>query len=509
MKALIGLTIGVCFLVHLCDCTAQEDIDAQVRGLMQNGDAAAAKLLLEGHLKEAPSDYNAISLLGKVLNYEGENTAALRKLHQGLEQQTTETGKIKLLLMIANIELQLGEDGPYREQARGMNVFLPGRDEKKEREFQAEHLAKSRQAFEAILEMKPEYIAARSQYYRALQLSNDHASAIKVLDKLVREFPAKPDFAIALASSYREVNDAAKAKSILNQNMVHWPTNAAALDMLADLYDESGAPETAVEFRKKSQFYSRVPEFPKLAYSAENVAKLDELEDAARVEVLLKDSSLESSKLLAIYCWWHPHNTLEDRAFEELGNRNDTLDLLEGLFDQANSSCTVRGAVRQLARQKSPAVFDRLVELLPRDLMSRGFEMDIATAFDLLGDPRAVEHLVTFLGSDPKLDQNGPPMMYSLPYAKARAIMALGAFDTPESRKALEELIADDKLGLCSVGALYRITKKKEYLDTLKKAVAEKDGGASYPVYRLSQLMPDDDEIKSLFEKLKEGRDGE
>ncbi|MBL8891484.1 MAG: tetratricopeptide repeat protein [Planctomycetaceae bacterium] len=508
MTSLIKTNFFLVLLFFQCCCSAQEDVSTRATILLEEGDLATAQKLLEDHLKNSANDHKARLLLGRVLNYIGENKESLSLLHQGIEANASDEVKVDLWLAIGTIELQLGEDGAYMERIRGSEVYNPGLNEAKDRKFRAEHLEKAKQAFEAVLALAPDHVTALPQYARALQLAGDPTGAIAILKKLQDRDPANPRVGIQLANCYIESKDAANAAATLEQYLTNWPRNANALEMLADLYQESGRTEDADTMRKQSEFYSRVPEFAKLEYTPENAELINDLSEPATIEALLKESRLESSRLLAIYCWWHPHNSLENRAFEELGNRQDTTQLLEDVFNNANSSCTIRGAARQLARQKSPMIFDRLVELLPNDLMSMGYEMEIANAFDVLGDPRAVEHLAKFLSSDPKVEQNGPSMIYSVPYAKARAIMALGAFDTPESRQALEQVRADERLGLCGVAALYRLTKGQEYLDQLKQAVAEKKDEAVYPVYRLSEILPEDDEIKLLLEHVKKARNG-
>lgn len=506
MKSIVKTAFFMTLLFCQCCCCAQDDVASKAKTLLEEGDTAAAQKLLEDHLKNSNNDHKARLLLGRILNYIGENKEALALLQQGIEPDTTNEAKVELLLAIGGIELQLGEDGAYKEQVRGTDVFHPGLNESKDRKFRAEHLGKAKQAFEDVLGLAPDDVTTLSKYARALQLSGDATGAIAVFEKLRDRDPANPNFGIQLAYCYIELKDSTNAKATLEQYLTKWPRSATALEILADIYKESGQTEDADEMRRQSEFYSRVPEFSKLEYTPENVGLIDELAEPAKIEALLKENNLESSRLLAIYCWWHPHNSLENRAFEELGNRSDTTQLLEEIFTNANSSCTIRGAARQLARQKSPMIFDKLVELLPNDLMSMGYEMEIANAFDVLGDPRAVEHLAKFLTLESKVEHDGPPMMYSVEYAKARAIIALGAFDTPESRRALEQVRNDETLDLCRAAALYRITKSKEYLDQLKQAVAAKKREVGYPVYRLSEVMPEDAEIKELFEQVKQTR---
>ena len=129
------------------------------------------------------------------------------------------------------------------------------------------------------------------------------------------------------------------------------------------------------------------------------------LEDDEEVEKLLTTKTEESTEMLIVYVWRHPHNELEDRAFVELGNRK-AVEHLNQLFDNAQSTCTVRGAVNQLARTKPKGLYEKLVRLLPGDLRSYGMQMDIANALETLQDERAIKPLIETLAvnlkSEPK-----------------------------------------------------------------------------------------------------------
>ena len=50
------------------------------------------------------------------------------------------------------------------------------------------------------------------------------------------------------------------------------------------------------------------------------------------------------------------------------------------LLKGARSTCTVRSSARILARHKDPGLLEYLLRLLPGDLRSGGFDMDIAGA---------------------------------------------------------------------------------------------------------------------------------
>lgn len=150
--------------------------------------------------------------------------------------------------------------------------------------------------------------------------------------------------------------------------------------------------------------------------------------------------------------------------FVELGKRGPaSAPLLHKLLRKHQSTCTARGAALALATQKDPKVFEWLAWALPYDTRSF-FHMDLATALDVLGDPRAVKVLVDVMQpskplQDPAKNVDDDPMMERAGRAEARcrAALALGAFDTPESRAALQEGLKNPDFKLYCQTALYRM----------------------------------------------------
>jgi HEAT repeat protein len=147
--------------------------------------------------------------------------------------------------------------------------------------------------------------------------------------------------------------------------------------------------------------------------------------------------------------------------------------LVQGLLDHAQSTCTIRSSARILARQKDPGLFDKIIRLLPGDTRMV-FAMDIAGALEELGDPRAVHHLVRVL--DP--EQRGPvappsdvDKLFDRTMNRARSALALGAFEDPAAKAALQRGLDHPELGAYCAAALYRLTREPQRLQAVRTAL--------------------------------------
>jgi hypothetical protein len=148
-----------------------------------------------------------------------------------------------------------------------------------------------------------------------------------------------------------------------------------------------------------------------------------------------------------------------------------------GSEDGSGVSPTEREFDRATALGKEhghPGLLEVLLPALPRDL-NWPFEMDIAGALDLLGDPGAVSSLVELLDvGRPAAAAESDVLGFSdrLPrlFARIRAALALGRFDTPEARDALSGCLADpdEELVAACRAALYRLTGSDEHAQALR-----------------------------------------
>jgi hypothetical protein len=288
------------------------------------------------------------------------------------------------------------------------------------------------------------------------------------------------------------------------------PRLGSAHEALAVAQKQQGLNAEAQLSRKRAEFYTQLPSFTSLMYSEENRKTLQSLDQEATVRKLAGDPSEQAAEFLAALCWSHPHDQLETLAFEALEARGArTTPLLQKLLENAGSTCTIRSTAHILARRKMDGLFEFLEERLPGDLRAYGMEMDIAGALDDLGDPRAVGPLCQMLapGDAVAAQENGPLMERRL--ARARAALALGAFDTPESRKALEARAQDPQLGAYCRAALYRITRDPKQLASLEKAVGPEPGFTGYVVGNYLVRKAGTDEARKLAKKWDEQRNAQ
>jgi hypothetical protein len=85
--------------------------------------------------------------------------------------------------------------------------------------------------------------------------------------------------------------------------------------------------------------------------------------------------------------------------------------------------------------------------------------------------------------------------------------MALGAFDTPESRRALDAGTRDKVLAPYCLAALYRLTKDPKHLEALEKVVGPEAGFTTFIVGNYLLEKVNTDQAKKLADRWKEQRD--
>jgi HEAT repeat protein len=236
---------------------------------------------------------------------------------------------------------------------------------------------------------------------------------------------------------------------------------------------------------------------------------IGKLDDPATVQKLVADPSDNATQFLAVLCWRHPHNALETTSFESLEARGPkTTPLLLDLLKDARSTCTVRSSAHILARRKTDGLLDHLLRILPNDMRGFAMDMDIAGSLDELGDPRAVGPLVQVVepanaeptGIGPTTDRGS---------ARARAALALGAFDTPEAHRALEQGTLNPQLAPYCIAALYRLSHDPKHLAALEKMVSERDLPSSRLGYYLNSKVgtPEAKQLAQTWSKKREAEE--
>lgn len=461
---------------------AEDGVDVVVAAerLAQQGRVGEALAALEEHLAGSPDDRRARAVLGMLLAFDGRPLDGIEVLRAGL---TGEPVDLELWQLIGVYEAQLGEDGPTVTRARGRVEHRPSTDEAAERAFRDEHLALAAEAFRASLQITPGDAETAVALAHVLEMADDREGALAVWQRLVRADPGRAEYRLGLGRVQHGLGRHDEALASYGEAMSLDPRRPEPYRVMAGFYEASGDEAKAAEMRNEAAFYAWLPPFAETDYSEERYGQFavlaglpgadgvrpDEERRRAEVERLIAEPSPASDDLLAALCWHHAdHGPLEDRAFEGLRQRGpDAVPVLLDLLDHGQHTCTIGHAADALARIGADGLLPRLLALLPGDTRPV-FPMDIAGALDTLGDPAAVPALIEALApeQDTVPDPGGDPMMagWGRLQARQRAALALGAFDTPESKRALRAgLDHEDLAGHCAA-ALYRLTGQRKHL---------------------------------------------
>ena len=420
--------------------------------LVNQGDVEGAMRVLREQLDRNAKDTSARIVLGQILDFDGRPDEAVALWEKGL---TGGPSDLNLLMSIGQIRHRQGTDGPTIERRRGTIGAKPSKDEAAETAYKAEHLARAAAAFEKSQKIRPGDPKIGAELASVYTEQKKYDEAAKVWESLIKADPKNADYHLNLALTSRSAGRKGEAERHLQRTIELNKRLATAHEALAEIQKEEGRAAEAEMSQKRAGFYGRLPEFAALDFSEPNLRTLDGLNQKATVSRLAGDPSEEATQFLAVLCWSHPHNRLETQAFQALEDRGPkTTPLLRSMLDDARSTCTIRSAGHILARRKADGLFDLLVERLPGDLRGFGMEMDIAGSLDDLGDPRAVAPLVQFLNPRDPDAGTEEGLMSDRKTAQARAALALGAFDTPEAKAALDAALRDAPAGaVCGLAA--------------------------------------------------------
>jgi Flp pilus assembly protein TadD len=477
--------------------------------LVNQGNVDRGIEVLRNHLKGHRDDVNARIVLGRILDFDGRPDEAVMVWEAGVSNTAAD---FPLLMSIGEIRHRQGTDGPTISYRRGMVQANPSKNEAEEERYKTSHLAQAATTLERARKLRPSAPEAASALASVYAEQGKHDAAAEVWKSLVKLEPKNGEFEKNLGLATKLAGRADEAAQYLKHAIELSPRLADAHEALAEIQKAKGQAAEAEQSRKRSEFYKRLPSFCTLIYSDENAKTLDSLDDAKAVRKLIDDPSDRATEFLAVVCWSHPHNQLESQAFESLEARGArTTPILRRLLEGAHSTCTIKSAGHILARRKSDGLFDHLVRLLPGDTRSFGMDMDIAGSLDDLGDARAVESLVLMLNpadTDPKHDP-GPGLLDDRYSARARAALALGAFNKDAARRALEDGTKIPQFEAYCWAALYRLSKDPKHLAALEKAVRPGDGFTSSVVGNYLQQKVATKDAKELAQKWQRQREAD
>ena len=471
---------------------------------MATDQVAPALELLQQAVARHPRHGRMRFELAQILAYNGQATEAIELAQQGITDEADRNTKLNLLIFVGGMSHQLATDGPSVLRRQGIVQYSPEDPSVDKAAFVEKYLAVAEAAFRDLLAAAPDDAQIMQSLAQTLTLAGKVDAAAELWEKRLEQDPANREATIQLASLRFELQQPDAGVKLLKDALEQSANDHEMLELLVKHYEKVNDAEATAYWKPRHEFGKRVPSFSTIEYSEENSAMLDSLSSAERVAALFDDKTPASSELLAVYCWMHPHNDLESKAFVELGDRGAN-ELLRGLMNQGSSTCTIRGAAAQLARSKPADLLDRLLMILPGDRRAAEMDMDIANALAVLGDVRAVPALIAVLAPDDETEQD-PSLMFmqDLDAARARAALALGAFDVQEATSALEAGLPNPRIGIACAGALYRISGDAEHLVIVEKAINNESYRAWFVLSRLVQKLPDDQEVKSLLARVEQ-----
>ena len=443
-----------------------------------------AQETLRACLGRHPDD-NAVRMrLALVMAEDGHTEEALALLREGLRRGPEDAD---LWTFIGGVRLRQSLDGATIERRRGSINARPSTDEAAEARQARAWLEAARDAFAEALRARGDHLGAMEGSAVVATRLGAHADAVRTWERVVRltrDRGAEEHLAAAVAAS----GDRRRALTLYEALVQAEPARASALAALAALYDADGRADDARRARARATFHEWVGPFT-VAPSDENVGAVTALApwfdeapggDAAARETAVRTAlerlgaarTPDARALLAAFAWHHSHDAMEAAAWSALRSHGpDAADTLFLLFERARSMCTMRSSAESLARVHDGRLYAILARALPRD--TGPFPVDAANALDLLGDARAVPLLVELIQRPaPAADPDNPLTASGFAAARARAPLALGGFDTAESRAALQRLTGDADLALEARAALYRLTRARVHLLAIERAPA-------------------------------------
>ena len=485
--------------------------EVEIHQLMRTGEVEKAEAGARAWLKGSPGDLQMLMLLAQILYYDGRPDESIKLVQDGIEQATEDEQRYELSLYIGAIAMQTAEDGPFFQRKRGVVTALPADDSVDKQAFVDRYVRTAEVNFQRAVELREDDQLALHGLARTVSFSSTPERAIPLWIKLLdRDQSKTPKFESEYIALLFKLKRDDEAVELANKRLDKQPNDRAIIAMLAEHYREKGNTEALNLLTAKAKFLESVPPFLNLEFSEENKKRLAKLENKEEVESLLTTKTEESTELLVVYVWRHPHNQLEDRAFVELGNR-EAVGHLNDLFKNAQSTCTVRGAVNQLARSKPNGLYDELVRLLPNDLRTFGMEMDIANALETLQDERAVVPLVETLAvnarPEPKDDRTR--FMQDREFARWRAAIALGAFKSDLATTTLKSGLKNKMIRVACLAGLYRQDNSAKWLKEISTVAedSETDRQTIRQTFvvldRLSSKLPADKVVQEIFEAFK------
>lgn len=478
------------------------DVAAAAIAMAQTGEVEGAIAMARGYLEAHPEDASMRLLVADLLDWDGRPSEATEVLLAGTVLDPLEW---RLWATIGALQMRLAEDGPNVERRHGTITAHPSKDEDAEQVYRDEHLGAAVDALRKAADLQPDNVDVVLALADALEEAGLLDDAIALRTVIFESEPTNPQLAAELAEALAAAGRGEEALAIWERVRELDPRRPEPYRALAEQVEAGGDPEKAEAYRRQAAFYAWMAPFAELDYTDESHETVIALarnvwpdgtavtpeQRGQIVEKLASDDTPASTEILATLCLHHTdHGPSEDLAYRALRSRGDrSLELLRLLLSEAQSTCTLQQAAHALAWRQDTESTSRLLEMLPGDVRAF-FYADIAGALDMMGDAQAVPHLVDLLDPgrfDPPVDSADDPMSQAggRLAARQRAALALGAFDDPGARAALELGLANELLAVYCQAALYRLDGKKKQRKAVEAALEVDD----FDAYMLCEYM--------------------
>lgn len=446
-----------------------------------------------GALKEAgklakrkPDNLELWMILGSLQAEGGNYDAASAALERGIRGRGSD---LPFLLTLGRIHEDRARLGSTGARVGGMVRYSPSAaTDVDEAAFKAGQFREAADCFKRALALQPGTKPYQIKHGSLLLLSGDAGGAARAAREYLQVNPDEPELWLLLAKAALQNESWTEAHEAADRCVALRATEPEACRVLARCAERAGLPEEAETWSRKARYFSYVPDFLPVPYTAEAYAGIapllrdeGEMDEAraklwreqakAAIQGMIANPNDGSSRLLGIIAWHHGwHGDVEDRIYAELEKRKAE-DVLMALFDRASSYCTVGSTVPALARLGSEVAFPLMIERLPSD--RNMFPMNLPEALALYGRPEAVAPLGRALQEALKDDAGAGRSMDAMMGGIGtgmfieRCLWALATFGTPEARRLLEEAATQPAWRVEATAALFKQSREAAHFEAL------------------------------------------
>lgn len=463
--------MSAAFLLALCLLTratsaAEALTPAEARARLEAGDKDALAGL-RAWVEANPDDVEGHLLLAQTLVDRGEWDAAL----EVARARGARPGGEALVVKAAEIHRLRAGSGPH--VTRAGNRVIP-----RSTDGSVDAAAWKKQEWEEVIRLiqsvwdypfpdpKPLLLVPSAQ-----SSLGRRDETLASLYQIRARFPADPDVQLSICTLEKAAHPGDTAIAACKQAVDMAPQNYLAHQRTVEALRAAGRAEEAQYYQRNWELYAYLNPFG-VPYSEKRWKQVNALRSsnsdnppwseppetspARALASLQRDPSAEATTIMVAFVFdSYCDDELHEAAWDTLMKRPGlAAELLVDTIDESQSGCLTDRATLLIATHRPPGAFEVLASMLPKERTSP-VPMDIAKKLAMLGDPRAVPLLVAEVERAPNPDEPVPDMYAER--ARVSAAVALGAFDTPESRATLDACQHDPRIGAYCQAALYRL----------------------------------------------------